>query len=174
MRNNISKSCISAFLSIVSLIVTFLFNPYHLYAEERPLTNKEKNLQKKKPTVLGEEGFGIYEGQDSVIDEIKSLMGVETAKDKREKAAAEKAAAEKAAAEKALQDRIEAEKARAVKEALEKVEAENTMNEKAALDNNDAENADTVKPTQVQDDTEQNNDDGNVQTKKSIKIQLPQ
>ena len=104
-----------------------------LYAE-RELSNKEKNALKKKPTVLGEEGLGIYEGEDTLFDEIKSLMGGETEKDKREKAAQEKAAQEKAAEEKAAQEKLLLEKAAQEKAAQEKLLLEKAAQEKLLLE----------------------------------------
>jgi len=104
-----------------------------LYAE-RELSNKEKNALKKKPTVLGEEGLGIYEGEDTLFDEIKSLMGGETEKDKREKAAQEKAAQEKAAEEKAAQEKLLLEKAAEEKAAQEKLLLEKAAQEKLLLE----------------------------------------
>ena len=124
----------------VLALLFILVNPNNTYAE-RELTNKEKNALKKKPSVLGEGGLGIYEGQDTVFDEIKSLMGGTTAKDKREKAAAEKAAAEKAAAEKAAAEKAAAEKAAAEKAAAEKAAAEKAAAEKAAAEKAAAEKA---------------------------------
>ena len=104
-----------------------------LYAE-RELSNKEKNALKKKPTVLGEEGLGIYEGEDTLFDEIKSLMGGETEKDKREKAAQEKAAQEKAAEEKAAQEKLLLEKAAEEKAAQEKATKEDLIKDRLLLE----------------------------------------
>ena len=91
------KKLVNSVAIFIFALLFILVNPNNTYAE-RELTNKEKNALKKKPSILGDGGLGVYEGQDTVFDEIKSLMGGTTAKDEREKAAAEKAAAEKAAA----------------------------------------------------------------------------
>ena len=129
----INKNRLVNFIAILILaLLLILPNPNDIYAE-RELTNKEKNALKKKPSILGDGGLGIYEGQDTVFDEIKSLIGGTTAKDEREKAAAEKAAAEKAALEKAAAERAIAEKTAAEKAALEKSDT-SYVNEEKTVD----------------------------------------
>jgi hypothetical protein len=67
----IAKNRLVNFIVILILILLLILpNPSDIYAE-RELTNKEKNALKKKPSILGEGGLGIYEGQDTVFDEIK-------------------------------------------------------------------------------------------------------
>ena len=163
------KKLVNSMAIFVLALLFILVNPNNTYAE-RELTNKEKNALKKKPSVLGEGGLGIYEGQDTVFDEIKSLMGGTTAKDKREKAAAEKAAAEKAAAEKAAAEKAAAEKAaaeKAIEEKVEKALAERTAAEKDAAEKNTLEKSDTSyvaeEPTVNEDEPET-----------TVEIQLPQ
>ena len=168
------KKLVNTAAIFIFALLFMLVNPNNTYAE-RELTNKEKNALKKKPSILGEEGLGIYEGQDTVFDEIKSLMGGTTAKDEREKAAAEKAAAEKAAAEKAAAEKAAAEKAaaekaaaeRAIEEKVEKAIAERTAADKDAAEKTALEKADTSYV-----DEEQTIDKD--EPKATIEIQIPQ
>ena len=168
----INKNRLVNFIAILILaLLLILPNPNDIYAE-RELTNKEKNALKKKPSILGDGGLGIYEGQDTVFDEIKSLIGGTTAKDEREKAAAEKAAAEKAALEKAA-----AEKAAAEKAALEKAAAEKAAAEKAAAERAIAEKTAAEKAALEKSDTSYVNEEKTVdedEPKTTIEIQLPQ
>ena len=158
----ITKNRLVNFIAILILaLLLILPNPNDIYAE-RELTNKEKNALKKKPSILGDGGLGIYEGQDTVFDEIKSLIGGTTAKDEREKAAAEKAAAEKAALEKAAAEKAAAEKAALEKAAAERAIAEKTAAEKAALEKSDTSYVNEEKT--VDED----------EPKTTIEIQLPQ
>ena len=163
----INKNRLVNFIAILILaLLLILPNPNDIYAE-RELTNKEKNALKKKPSILGDGGLGIYEGQDTVFDEIKSLIGGTTAKDEREKAAAEKAAAEKAALEKAAAEKAAAEKAALEKAAAEKAAAERAIAEKTAAEKAALEKSDTsyVNEEKTVDEDE---------PKTTIEIQLPQ
>ena len=178
----INKNRLVNFIAILILaLLLILPNPNDIYAE-RELTNKEKNALKKKPSILGDGGLGIYEGQDTVFDEIKSLIGGTTAKDEREKAAAEKAAAEKAALEKAAAEKAAAEKAAAEKAAAEKAAAEKAALEKAAAEKAAAERAIAEKTAAEKaalekSDTSYVNEEKTVdedEPKTTIEIQLPQ
>ena len=90
------------YVTILSALILFFIPLSTVYAEQE-LSNKQKNELKKKPTLLGKEGLDIYEGEETLFDEVKSLMGGETEKDKKENDSQEKAAKEKTLQEKATE-----------------------------------------------------------------------
>ena len=85
------------FTIIIAVVFLSIIQPSKVYAE-RVMSNKEKNALKKKPS--------LFEGQDTLFDEVKSLTGMETDKDIRKKAATEKLASEKAATEKLVTKKL--------------------------------------------------------------------